>query len=119
MFDALDFLAEVSAHVPDVHEKTTLFYGGYSNWTRGYRTQQGRHRDAGAVPRPPVAEDRAALAVRRSWARGIQQGYEVDPLLCPRCGGMTRVIAVIEQRAVIRQILGHLNLAIPSRDAEG
>jgi hypothetical protein len=23
----LDFLAEVSAHIPDAHEKTTLFYG--------------------------------------------------------------------------------------------
>ena len=27
VFDPLDFLAEVSAHIPDVHEKTTLHYG--------------------------------------------------------------------------------------------
>ena len=27
VFDPLDFLAEVSAHIPDSHEKTTLFYG--------------------------------------------------------------------------------------------
>ena len=27
VFDPLDFLAEVSAHIPDAHEKTTLFYG--------------------------------------------------------------------------------------------
>ena len=31
VFDPLDFLAEVSAHIPDAHEKTTLFYGWYSN----------------------------------------------------------------------------------------
>ncbi len=27
VFDPLDFLAEVSVHTPDAHEKTTLFYG--------------------------------------------------------------------------------------------
>jgi len=31
VFDPLNFLAEVSAHIPDPHEKTTLFYGWYSN----------------------------------------------------------------------------------------
>jgi hypothetical protein len=35
VFESLDFLAEVSAHIPDAHEKTTLFYGWYSNRTRG------------------------------------------------------------------------------------
>jgi hypothetical protein len=41
VFDPLDFLAEVSAPIPDAHEKTTLFYGWYSNRTRGYRKQRG------------------------------------------------------------------------------
>ena len=27
VFDPLNFLAEVSAQIPDAHEKTTLFYG--------------------------------------------------------------------------------------------
>ena len=27
VFDPLDFLAEVSAHFPDAHEKTTLYSG--------------------------------------------------------------------------------------------
>jgi hypothetical protein len=40
VFDPLDFLAEVSAHIPEAHEKTTLFYGWYSNRTRGYRKQR-------------------------------------------------------------------------------
>jgi Putative transposase len=40
VFEPLDILAEVSAHIPDAHEKTTLFYGLYSNRTRGYRMQQ-------------------------------------------------------------------------------
>jgi hypothetical protein len=40
VFEPLDFLTEVIAHMPDAHEKTTLFYGLYSNRTRGYRKQQ-------------------------------------------------------------------------------
>ena len=34
--------------------------------------------------------------------------YEVDPFLCPRCGGTMEVVAVIERPAVVRQILDHL-----------
>jgi hypothetical protein len=108
VFDPLDFLAEVSAHIPDAHEKTTLFYGWYSNRTRGYRRQRGLLGQAEAAT--PTGEDRAPLDIRRSWARLIRQVYEVGPLLCPRCGGTMKIIAIIERPAVIRQILDHLGL---------
>jgi len=124
VFDPLDFLAEVSAHIPDAHEKTTLFYGWYSNRTRGYRKQHGLLAKGEAPDPLPGTDDGAPLEVRRSClrraqarrARLIRQVYEVDPLLCPRCGGTMKVIAVIERRAVIRQILAHLGLptAAPS-----
>lgn len=35
---------------------------------------------------------------------------EVDPLTCPKCKGPMRVIAVIDDREVIRKILDHLGL---------
>jgi predicted alpha/beta hydrolase len=62
-------------------------------------------------------EERAPLEVRRSWARMIRQVYEVDPLLCPRCGVTMRVVAVIERPAVIRQILDHLAAGRASESA--
>ncbi len=34
--------------------------------------------------------------------------YEVDPLPCPKCGGQMRVIALIQEPAVIDKILKHL-----------
>ena len=55
------------------------------------------------------------MDVRRSWARRIRQGYEGDPLGCPRGGGTRRVLAGIEQPAVIRQILERLGPAVPAR----
>ena len=34
--------------------------------------------------------------------------YEVDPLVCSRCGGEMRVIGFITHPAVIKRILDHL-----------
>ena len=41
--------------------------------------------------------------------------YEVDPLLCPKCGAQMRVIALIEGPAVIERILSWLGLWEPPR----
>lgn len=49
-------------------------------------------------------------AMRKSWARLIQKIYHVDPLLCPKCKGTMKVISFIEEPAVIRKILVHLDL---------
>lgn len=58
----------------------------------------------------PEVDGRAPLEAWRSWARLIRKVYELDSLLCPRCGGTMRVIAVIEWPAVIRPVLDHLGI---------
>ncbi|MBA4392486.1 MAG: hypothetical protein C0407_02935 [Desulfobacca sp.] len=40
----------------------------------------------------------------------IQKIYEVDPLTCPECQGIMRVISIIEDQEVINKILSHLGL---------
>ena len=112
-WDPLDFLAEVSVHIPDAHEKTTIFYGWYSNRTRGFRKRRGLLPPGGSVHQIPRPADEAPLGVRRSWARLIRKVYEVDPLTCPLCGATMKVIAVIEDEEVIYRILSHLNLLAP------
>jgi hypothetical protein len=46
--------------------------------------------------------------------------YEIDPLLCPKCGAEMKVIAFLErrQREVIEKILRHCGLweEAPARD---
>ena len=42
-----------------------------------------------------------ASAAKCAWARQIKQVYEVDPLVCSRCGGAMRILAFIEQPEVI------------------
>jgi hypothetical protein len=50
----------------------------------------------------------SSAALRRRWAELIRRVYEVDPLVCPRCGGEMRVIGFITQPALIDRILDHL-----------
>jgi len=40
----------------------------------------------------------------------IRKVYEVDPMLCPRCGGTMRVVAFLTEYAVVDRIINHLKL---------
>ena len=44
-------------------------------------------------------------ASRLSWARLIQKVYEVDPLLCLKCGSEMKVVAVITDTSKVNKIL--------------
>jgi len=50
---------------------------------------------------------------RSRWASMIKKVYEIDPLVCPKCGGQMRIISFIEakdQMDVIEKILKHCKL---------
>ena len=47
---------------------------------------------------------------RTNWARLIHKIYNVDPLLCPMCKGVMKIISFIEDNNVIEKILRHLGL---------
>ena len=106
VFSACDWLAALTAHIPNAGEHLMRYYGWYSNVNRGKRRKaQGED--------PPSVEESSGVApseANRAWARLIKQVYEVDPLICPRCGGAMRILAFIEQREVIAKILMHLGL---------
>jgi hypothetical protein len=47
---------------------------------------------------------------RRGWAEMIRKVYEVDPLLCLKCGGQMKIIAFITDFPVVDKIINHLKL---------
>ena len=105
VFSACDWLAALTAHIPNAGEHLVRYYGWYSNVSRGKRRKQGED--------PSTIEgftEVSGTAAKRAWARLIKQVYEVDPLVCTRCAGPMRIIAFIEQPAVIEKILTHLRL---------
>ncbi len=40
----------------------------------------------------------------------IRKVYEVDPMVCPQCGGQMKVIAFLTDYAVVDRIIDHLKL---------
>ena len=54
----------------------------------------------------------------RLWADLMQRSFAFDVLACPRCGSRMRLIALIDQPAVMRRILSHLGLLTEVPDAQ-
>ena len=105
--DPLEFLARVLVHIPDTGHVTTRDYGWYANRPRGMREKAAPAATDGPpaiVPAPRLAP----IEATRRWAALLQQIFEVDPLACPTCRGLMRILAFITQTSVIDQILAHL-----------
>ena len=105
-----DWLVQLCAHIPDRFEHLVRYAGWYSNRSRGKRRRMGAEPAEDTTRKVDVRE---AEHVRSTWARLIHKVYEVDPLECPRCKGPMRVIALIDDAAVVRMILTHLGLWAP------
>jgi hypothetical protein len=60
--------------------------------------------------RPVLAEEELKRTPSKGWAEMIRKVYEVDPLVCPRCGGRMKVVAFLTEYAVADRIIRHLTL---------
>lgn len=116
--DPDEVVARVIVQIPDPRRHLIRSYGWYANAARARRK-----RDAAAAGEfstgsgGAVATDAAMASVatepdsaqrkaaRKRWANLIRHIYEVDPLVCPRCGGVMKIISFITQQPVIRAIL--------------
>ena len=104
------WLAQLCAHIPDRFEHLVRYAGWYSNRSRGKRRRMATEPTEVATREVDVRE---AARARPTWARLIHKVYEVDPLECPKCKSPMRVIAHIDDKAVICKILTHLGLWVP------
>ena len=111
-FTPLDFLAELSAHIPNLFEQTVRFYGAYSPRSRGKRRAQEAKALEGSAPLPAPTEPPLKSAVSRSWARLIKKIYEIDPLLCPKCDSQMKIKTFITKPAEVARLMQ--NLQIPN-----
>ncbi len=107
--DAMEYVAQVLAQIPEPRKHQVRYYGYYSCAARGKRIkdQRATREAANAVHQAEPEAPPQTAALRKRWAL-LRRVYEVDPLVCPRCAGTMRVISFITQPAVIRRILEHL-----------
>jgi len=104
--DYLEFIARVTSHIPDKGQVMIRYYGLYANAHRGKMRKTGAD-----VFHVPIIEDTNRYVPSKGWAEMIRKVYEIDPLLCPRCGGQMCIIAFIEDPKTIDRIIGHLKLS--------
>jgi hypothetical protein len=103
--DYLEFVARVTSHIPDKGQVMVRYYGLYSN------AHRGKMRKAGVEPfHPPIIEDDPTYVPSKVWTEMIRKVYQVDPLLCPTCGGQMSIISFIEEPKTIDRIIAHLKL---------
>jgi hypothetical protein len=116
VFSALDFLAELTQHIPDKGEHLVRYFGWYSYRRRGMRAKDapGEQR---RIDRRLVREAQSGAigqsgGTGSNWAALVKRVFEVDPLACPKCGSRMKIIGFIErrQRDVVEKILRHRGL---------
>lgn len=115
VFDPLTFIERLAALVPRprVHQFT---YHGVLAPAAAWRSAvvpavKEREVEAGCPladsTDPDDPEDRQQAS---RWARLMRRVFDIDVLVCDRCGGTRRIIAFVTERRVVQRILGHLGL---------
>lgn len=65
-----------------------------------------------ATPRPPPPSEGYTRPKHYAWADLLRRTFAIDVLACPDCGGRLRLLATIEDSAVVEKILRHLGLPV-------
>jgi len=109
VLDALDWIHAICQQIPDRGQHLYRYYGAYSNRTRNALRPNDGSQTGATVPEPPEPDfDKASSPGRASWARLIRKVFEVDPLLCGKCGAEMKIIAVLTDPKVVDRIILHL-----------
>ena len=99
-FDALEFLATLSCHIPKPYESITRYYARYSCRRRGERAKLPTADDA-EIPESDYQRE----FTKSSWAACVKRIYEIDPLECPKCKAQMRILAFIQNEHSIKDIM--------------
>jgi hypothetical protein len=100
VLEPLDFMARLAALVPRPKLNLTRFHGVFAPNFRHRRKIVPHH------PRDRVDSDKPLAPM--SWAQRLKRVFAIEIETCPDCGGQLRVIASIEEPALIAKILGHV-----------
>jgi len=110
IFEPLDFISRLVALVPRPRVNLTRFHGVFAPNSK-YRVQITPAK-RGRVNIPGTPEDDRTPAEHRAamtWAQRLKRVFNIDVETCSECGGDIKIIASIEDPAVIQKILAHLD----------
>jgi len=108
LLEPLDFLARLAALVPPPRVHLTRFHGVFAPHAALRAAITPASRGRGAHRRATAAERPTPRHVAMRWAQRLKRVFAIDLERCRRCGGRLKVIASIEDPALIQRILTHL-----------
>jgi len=111
IFEPLDFISRLVALVPRPRVNLTRFHGVFAPNSK-YRVlvtpaQRGKRKNTQSPEgtEQTTAQRRASI----TWAQRLKRVFKIDIETCSACGGDVKIIACIEDPAVIKKILAHLD----------
>jgi hypothetical protein len=114
IFEPEDFIARLAALVPKPRAHLIRYHGVFAPASPDRaRIVPGARTGPAHQSGPVSAADRQRGL---TWAQRLKRVFAIDIQTCRQCGGRLRVIASIEQPAVIEQILGHLGRSTTAVD---
>ncbi len=115
LFEPVELLARLAALTPRPRINLILYHGvlGARAAWRSLVVQFGTTDGSSAAAESAAADEaHAETADRRGrnyrWADLMRRSMSLDVLACPRCGGRLRLIALIDDPAVIQRVLRYL-----------
>jgi len=105
IFEPLDFLARLASLVPLPRVNLTRFHGVFAPHS-ALRRRIVPH--APARLKKPGPDEEGAFAHRHramTWAQRLRRVFNIDIETCERCGGAMKILACIQDPAVIRKLL--------------
>ncbi len=116
IFEPVDFIAKLAALVPRPRVNLTRYHGVFAPNSK-HRALVTPARRGKGKRRSTVEEDKEKAETNRhvamSWAQRLKRVFNIDVERCRVCGGKARVIAAIEDKAIIDKILTHLDNKMP------
>lgn len=115
VFDPVELLERLAALTPRPRNNLILYHGVLAPRAAWRRAVVPAGKEAGEPPGlDPCAGGtdgtRPPRLPNRTWAELMQRSFGFDVLACPRCAGRLKLVALIQDGAVIQRILRHLGL---------
>ncbi|MCF6263497.1 MAG: IS91 family transposase [Xanthomonadales bacterium] len=117
IFEPLDFISRLVSLVPKPRVNLTRFHGVFAPNSKHRAEVTPAKRGKVKKPRS-LDEDQtpAEFRVVMTWAKRLKRVFGIDIETCNACGGDVKIIACIEDPAVIQKILAHLDDRASSTD---
>ena len=112
IFEPLDFISKLAALVPKPRVNLTRYHGVFApNSKHRALLTPGKQAKGRKINVSDDTQDKSPEEHRASmnWAQRLKRVFNIDVELCDQCGGAVKVIACIEDPAVIKKILDHLD----------